>query len=325
MRTHVLTGGAGFIGANLARTLIDRGDTVIVLDNLCRGRREHIEDLGAQGRATFYHVNVDNETENSAAWQQIAKVSRPDEVWHLAANSDIPAGVNDPAVDLRDTFMTTFNTLQMMKHHDVKVLRFASTSAVYGERVAAAFSERDATIPISNYGAMKLASEAMIRAATESFLERADIFRFPNVVGLPATHGVILDFVRKLHFDPSRLDVLGNGKQRKPYLHVSELVGAMMFIAANSPEKFGVYNIGPEDEGVLVSSIAEIVRDTVEPKASIVFGKEDRGWIGDVPQFSYSITKLAELGWHPQYGSEAAIRRATTEISAREAELNGKR
>jgi UDP-glucose 4-epimerase len=325
MRTHVLTGGAGFIGANLAHSLIDRGDRVIVLDNLCRGRREHIDDLGAQDRATLYLVDVANEAENSAVWEQITNVCTPDEVWHLAANSDIPAGVSDPTVDLRDTFMTTFNTLQMMKRHAVRVLRFASTSAVYGEQVAAAFSERDATIPISNYGAMKLASEAQIRAATESFLDRADIFRFPNVVGLPATHGVILDFVQKLHFKPSRLDVLGNGTQRKPYLHVSELVDAMIFIAAHSCEKFGVYNIGPEDEGLPVRSIAEIVRDIVEPEASIVFGKEDRGWVGDVPKFSYSITKLADLGWHPQYGSEDAVRRAATEIATREAEQSGKR
>jgi UDP-glucose 4-epimerase len=319
MRTHVLTGGAGFIGTNLARVLIAGGDRVIVLDNLCRGRRQHIDALGAQDRAILHVVDLADEAKSSAIWQQITSTASIDEVWHLAANSDILAGVEDPTIDLRDTFMTTFNTLLMMKRYAIPVLRFASTSAVYGEEFASAFSERDATIPISNYGAMKLASEAQIRAATESFLDRADVFRFPNVVGLPATHGVILDFVRKLKINPARLDVLGNGTQKKPYLHVSELVDAMVFVTVNSREKFGVYNIGPEDDGLSVRSIAETVRDEIQPSATIVYGKEDRGWVGDVPQFSYLITKLTELGWHPHCGSRDAIRRAVTEIAAQEA------
>lgn len=319
MRTHLITGGAGFVGTNLARVLVARGDRVVMLDNLCRGRREHVESLGAQDRVALHVADLADEVACATAWQAVVATGPVDEVWHLAANSDIPAGVLDPMVDLRDTFMTTFNTLLMMKRHSVRVLRFASTSAVYGEQLESAFSERDATTPISNYGAMKLASESQIRVAVESFLSRADVFRFPNVVGVPATHGVIVDFVRKLKATPERLEVLGNGTQQKPYLHVSELVDAMLFITEHATDRFGVYNIGPEDDGVSVRSIAEKVRDHVRPAAEIAYGKEDRGWVGDVPRFSYRTDKLAKLGWRPTYGSADAIGRAVAEIAEQEA------
>lgn len=166
---------------------------------------------------------------------------------------------------------------------------------------------------------MKLASEAQIRAALESSLERVNVFRFPNVVGLPATHGVILDFVRKLQLNEGTLDVLGNGTQRKPYMHVSELVEAILFVREHSKESYSLYNMGPEDEGVLVSAIAEEVRNQFCPNASIAFGKEDFGWVGDVPRFSYSTAKLAKLGWRPQYSSMNAIQRAVAEVVGQEA------
>lgn len=241
------------------------------------------------------------------------------EVWHLAANSDIPRGVDDARVDLNDTFMTTFATLELMKAFGVKSILFASSSAVYGDRGEAVLTEDSGPLlPISNYGAMKLASEASISAAAESYLDRACIFRFPNVVGTPATHGVLLDFIRRLKATPERLEVLGDGSQRKSYLHVEELVEAMLFIRGSANEKIAVYNIGPEDHGATVRFIAEETAAFVSPTAAIHYGEAARGWVGDVPRFSYSTQKLASLGWAPKSDSMGAIRKAIAQIAAQE-------
>ena len=167
---------------------------------------------------------------------------------------------------------------------------------------------------------MKLASEALVSAAVEDWLDRAMLFRFPNVIGTPATHGVILDFVRKLARDPERLEVLGDGTQQKCYLHVDELVAAMLHILDHGSGPLDYYNIGSDDEGVTVRFIAESVRDRVAPDASLAFGEGNKGWVGDVPRFSYSIERLAQLGWRPGWSSAEAIRRAVSEIVEQEAQ-----
>jgi UDP-glucose 4-epimerase len=166
---------------------------------------------------------------------------------------------------------------------------------------------------------MKLASEALISAAAESHLKRTCLFRFPNVVGVPATHGVILDFVRKLKSTDSSLKVLGNGTQRKAYLHVSDLISAMLFVRSrvDTPKTLPI-NVGPVDQGVYVHWIAEQVVKRVAPAASIQFGTGNRGWVGDVPKFHYSTAKIQALGWKPLLGSEAALIRAIDEIARQE-------
>ncbi len=313
----IVTGGAGFVAANLIPKLLDRGDHVLALDSCTRGSFDY---LGAYAGRQEFRAEVVDLTDLEAF--RVA-VSRHEElgpfdcVWHLAANSDIPAGVSDPNVDLRDTFMTTFNTLRVIKDLGIRRINFASSSAIYGDQGARVLTEDiGPLLPISNYGAMKLASEAAISAASEQFLDHALIFRFPNVVGAPATHGVILDFVKRLRADPSQLTVLGNGTQQKSYLHVSDLVGAMMFLDDQSREKIGLYNIGPADEGVTVRQIAEETVAQVAAGAKIYFGSEARGWVGDVPRFFYSIGKITALGWRPQLTSLEAIRRAISEIAA---------
>ena len=172
--------------------------------------------------------------------------------------------------------------------------------------------------PISNYGAMKLASEALITAAAEKFLDRALLFRFPNVVGVPATHGVLLDFVRRLKTDPTRLQVLGDGTQQKSYLHVSDLVDAMLFLEKGYKSKVGAVNIGPADDGVSVAVIAEETIAHVAPGATLEYGDGNKGWVGDVPRFTYSIDKLLGTGWTPSMDSLGAIRLAIREIASQE-------
>jgi len=207
--------------------------------------------------------------------------------------------------------------LRCMKQFKVKTLHFASSSAIYGDLGDQVLHESIGPIlPISNYGAMKLASEAIASAAAEAYLEKVNLFRFPNVVGVPATHGVILDFVNKLIVNPSQLNVLGDGTQQKSYLHVSDLVAAMLKIRElKNASKVEVINIGPVDDGVTVRWIAEKVVERVNSSAQIVFGTGNKGWVGDVPKFSYSTAKLQSYGWSPVLGSSQAILKAVDEIA----------
>ena len=239
-----------------------------------------------------------------------------DTVWHMVANSDIGAGVADPNVDLKDTFLSTFNVLVAMRDAGIRKLAFASTSAVYGMHDRVLEENIGPLFPISNYGAMKLASEALISAAVESYLERAWIFRFPNVIGPRATHGIIFDLLTKLSRKPVDLEVLGDGTQQKPYLHVSELVEAMLWIYEHASDALNWFNIGPPDEGATVKEIAEAVQRQAAPATPIRFTGGNKGWVGDVPKFRYSIEKLKRLGWSPQLTSGQAVKRAVSEIHA---------
>ncbi|GEP12582.1 NAD-dependent epimerase/dehydratase family protein [Methylobacterium gnaphalii] len=315
---HLVTGGAGFVAANLIPALLRLGHEVVAVDNLIRGRREFLSPLVATGGVTFVEADCSNPHELEAAISS-SRVSEITDVWHLAANSDIPAGISDPYVDLQHTFMTTFATLSVMRNRRIGKIHFASSSAIYGDFADLRISEDMAPYkPISNYGAMKLASEGQISAACESFLERANIFRFPNVVGTPATHGVILDFIGKLAITPQTLNVLGNGTQQKVYLHVDDLVSAMLFISENSRDKYNVFNIGPSDDGVTVKFIAETVRDIVSPRATILFGEGQKGWVGDVPRFRYNVELLARLGWRTSMDSSNAVKTAVRQIAMQE-------
>ena len=316
---HLITGGAGFISVELTGRLLARGEAVLCVDNLSRGKLELLDPYRDHPRFAFVQADCADHEALLGALEGPHRAEAITDAWHLAANSDIPAGVADPRVDLKDTFMTTFSLLRAMKDLGVPNCRFASSSAIYGDLGRTRIHEDIGPLqPISNYGAMKLASEVQIRAASESFLPRADIFRFPNVIGVPATHGVILDFVRRLKDEPAKLAVLGDGTQKKPYLHVKELVDAMLFIAATAGGPYNVFNIGPDDDGVTVRFIAETVRDQVAPAAEIVYGEEGRGWVGDVPRFAYSSERLRALGWAPSLSSAAAIRAAVAEIANQE-------
>lgn len=318
LNVSIVAGGAGFVGCNLLPFLVKEDRHLVIMDNLRRGREEYLISTSAEApnRVHFIHVDLSNRDSTLKAFESANNLGLIDEVWHLAANSDIPAGVSDAAVDLRDTFLTTFSILEAIKAHKIPTLHFASSSAIYGDLDGLLLHEEiGPLLPISNYGAMKLASEALISAAVESYLKRANIFRFPNVVGAPATHGVILDFIKKLKINPNRLDVLGDGTQQKAYLHVSDLVNAMLHIrSADLSVKISPINIGPVDDGVTVRFIANSVVDRVSPLANIHWGIGNKGWVGDVSKFNYSTSKLQAFGWTPMLGSEAAVLRAINEI-----------
>jgi UDP-glucose 4-epimerase len=316
-RISIIAGGAGFIGANLAAKLLERGHTLVIADNYSRGTPANLGPLADHPDVTLIQADLSERAATAAVFERAAVLGAVDEVWHLAANSDIQAGVRNPDVDFKDTFCTTFELLRAMQAHGVRQLHFASSSAIYGDLGEAVLHEAiGPLLPISNYGAMKLASEAQASAAAESFLDRVNLFRFPNVVGVPATHGVLLDFVRKLIATPRELQVLGDGTQQKSYLHVSDLVGAMLTIRDRaSAGKVEVVNIGPTDVGVTVKWISEQVVARVSPGAAIVYGQGNKGWVGDVPKFNYSTDRLQSFGWSPRLGSAQAIQRSIDEIA----------
>jgi UDP-glucose 4-epimerase len=308
--TALVTGVAGFVGSHLADRLLEQGCRVVGIDNLSRGTCSNLDEALRNPAFHFFEADL----ADMASFRRIVANFRITAVWHMAANSDIPGGIADPNVDLRDTFQTTFNTLLVMREAGIRWIAFASTSAVYGVHDEVLREDSGPLFPISNYGAMKLASEALISAAVESFLERAWIFRFPNVVGARATHGIIFDLLKKLKPNPPDLEVLGDGTQQKPYLHISDLLDAMLIVHERTSDALNYFNIGPADEGTSVLRIAQAVLREASPLTPLRFTGGNRGWIGDVPRFRYSIEKIKRLGWQPKLTSMQAIDRAVAEI-----------
>lgn len=311
MRTLV-TGGAGFIGSHLCDRLLERGAKVWCVDNLRLGRRRNIAHL--EILPDFHFIELD--VLDRAALTALFGDARFDAVFHMAANSDIAAGVEDFRLDLELNQLTTVAVLEAMTAHNVKRLFFASTSAIFGETDAPLHEDFAPLQPISFYGASKLAAEAYISVFAHTFGGRAVVLRFPNVVGERATHGIIYDLLGKLKVDRSKLEVLGNGKQSKPYLYVHDLIDAMMTVWDKANAPLSVYHAA----GIGHTSVREIAEIVVAAAGSadtrIIFTGGDRGWPGDVPRFCYDISRLQALGWQPQRHSTDAVRYAVHRILA---------
>jgi UDP-glucose 4-epimerase len=255
----------------------------------------------------------------SAAIAAVADARPIDTLWHLAANSDIQAGVADPDVDLRRTFLTTYSAVHLCRRHGIRRVVFASTSAVYGELPGPLAEHAGPLFPISNYGAMKLASEAALTAATTGTLDAVAIARFPNVVGSRSTHGVLHDFLAKLAATPENLVVLGDGTQEKPYVHVSDLVRGLLFIRFAVDEKIACYNLGDGRTSTSVAEIARLVVERQSPGATIAYTGGSRGWAGDVPKFQYDCSRIHARGWEPTMTSTEAIATSIDELIAERA------
>jgi UDP-glucose 4-epimerase len=314
---HFVTGVAGFIGSQLADSLLQDGARVSGADDFSLGTPSHLDSARQSPHFRFFECDIADprraidSLRTASEWGGV-----PDVIWHFAANSDIAAGVVNPSVDFTRTLQTTFAVTEAARFHGIRKVAFASTSAIYGELDDLLTEDSGPLLPISNYGATKLASEALLSAAAESFLEELWIFRFPNVVGPRATHGAILDFMTQLASRPDVLKVLGDGSQTKPYLHVTELIAAMKFILAHSHDRRNVFNIGPDGAGTSVAFIAEQMIARIAPGTPIAFTGGDRGWVGDVPRFRYSTERLTRLGWRPRLTSNEAVLRAIGEIAS---------
>ena len=298
----LVTGGAGFIGSHLCDALVEAGHRVTVIDNLLLGREENIAQLFDCERFKF----VQGDILNTFFLDKVFAENIFDTVFHLAANSDIQKGGLNPVIDFDLTFLTTFNLLQCMKKHQVKKLVFASTSAVYGETTDMLHETYGPLLPVSNYGAAKLASEAYISAFSSNCDFQVWIARFPNVVGERFTHGVIHDFIHKLRNNPDELEVLGDGEQIKPYMYVKDLVAGLIFIWQHAKERINLYNLGTESR-TKVREIAQMVIEEMQLQAKITYTGGDRGWMGDVPEFKYDLSKIHSMGWQAKYTSNEAV------------------
>ncbi|HTU20814.1 MAG TPA: SDR family NAD(P)-dependent oxidoreductase [Gemmataceae bacterium] len=305
----LITGGAGFIGSHLTDALLEQGHQVVAVDNLILGREANLAHLSGHARFRFQRLELLDREE----LHRLFAGERFDAVFHLAANSDIARSHRDPDVDRDNTFASTYAVLQAMKDHKVGQIIFASTSAVYGELRGALSEDSGPLQPVSHYGAGKLASEAFLASFVANYGLRAWIVRFPNVVGSRATHGVIHDFIGKLRRTPDVLEVLGDGRQNKPYLHVSDLVAAILRIWDRGTEPLNVFNVGVESR-TSVQRIAEMVIEEMGLSAAIRYSGGTRGWIGDVTEFSYRLDRVHALGWRARASSDEAVRLAIREI-----------
>ncbi|SEI52007.1 UDP-glucose 4-epimerase [Dyadobacter koreensis] len=307
----LITGGAGFIGSHLCDALLQNNENhITVLDNLSLGRLANIEHLSGNGNFEFIQGDILDEGFVSDVFAK----SNFEIVFHLAANSDIAISHTKPEVDVNNTFLTTYRVLEMMRIYGVRKIVFASTSAIYGDPAGKKLTENfGPLLPVSHYGASKLASEAIISSYVANYQIQAWIVRFPNVVGERATHGAIFDFIRKAYKNHIFLEVLGNGEQNKPYVYVKDLVEAILFVWNNTSDQINIFNIGV-DSRTKVKEMAEIVLKEAGLDREIRFTGGNTGWIGDVPEFEYDLTKIQNLGWKAKHSSTEAVRKAVQQI-----------
>jgi len=305
--TTLITGGAGFIGSHLVDHLMSRGEEVRVLDNLSAGSLSNIAEWsGAKGfklvKGDLLDVNV-----ISGALRDC------DTVYHLAANPEVRSWKATPEDHFKQNIECTYNLLEVIrKDRGVNTLAFSSTSTVYGEPSEIPTTETYAPMkPISNYGASKLAAEAMICSYASMYGFKATTFRMANVVGPRTNHGVVYDFVEKLRQDKNELEVLGDGSQSKSYLYVDDCVQGLIIGTERSKERVDIMNIGSEDR-VDVLDIAKIVSEEMgleDVEIRLTGGVDGgRGWKGDVKLMQLDMSRLRSYGWEPRYSSAEAVR-----------------
>ena len=299
-RTVVITGGAGFIGGRLAEKLVGDND-VRVVDDLSAGKREHVPDGASLRVADVLDYDAVRKAFDGA-----------DAVFHLAANPDVRSGAEDTRVHMEQNAEATNIVLDAARDAGVEAFAFASSSTVYGEAPTPTPETYGPLEPISLYGASKLACEGLCTAYEGTFGVDAYVYRFANVVG-GRGHGVVPDFVRKLLEDPSRLEILGDGRQRKSYTHVTDCVEAMVHVVEDEACDETFYNIGTHDT-VSVTRIAEVVSEVMGVDPSFEYTGGERGWKGDVPRMRLDIERLCATGWEPGLDSEESVRRAAREL-----------
>jgi len=302
-RSILVTGGAGFIGSHLVEGLLAENH-VTVLDNFSSGKREFL--ALHQDNPNFRLIEADLLLPEALE----KALTGVDMVFHLAANPDVKLGAQNTRVHLEQNVLATYNLLEAMRRCGVKKIAFTSTSTVYGEATKIPTPEDyGPLLPISLYGASKLACEAQISSYCHTFEMQSWIYRFANIVGERGTHGVLVDFIRKLRENPVELEILGSGKQKKSYLEVKDCVRAMLHCVEHSNGQINVFNIGSEDS-VDVTEIANIVSRQMgltDVRYRYTGGMDGRGWKGDVKVMQLSIEKIKKLGWTPRGGCAHAI------------------
>ncbi|WP_297070512.1 NAD-dependent epimerase/dehydratase family protein, partial [Thermococcus sp.] len=310
----LVTGGAGFIGSHLVDALMESGNEVRVLDDLSAGSMENVEHWLDHKRFEFMRGDMRDPDVSEEAVEGV------DVVFHLAANPEVRIGSQSPELLYETNVGITHNLLEAVRVSNVKYLVFTSSSTVYGDaRVIPTPEDYGPLEPISVYGGAKLAAEALISGYAHTFGFKALIFRLANIIGKRSNHGVIYDFIAKLRGNPDELEILGDGTQRKSYLHVSDTVEGMLQVFEhfrNENRSVDFYNLG-NDDWITVREIAEIVSERMGLKPAFMFtgGVEGgRGWKGDVKFMRLSIEKARTTGWRPGLNSHEAVTRTVEEL-----------
>lgn len=314
--TYFIIGGAGFIGSHFTDALLASAKTrrVTIFDNFSSGREWHYE--AHLGDRRFSVVRADASDVSALT----ATMEGHDWVIHLASNADIAAAAERPEVDFYRGTLLTNNVVEAMRRAGLRRLLYASGSGVYGDAGERVVPEDYAPmVPISTYGASKLASESLIASYCAMFSIHACALRFGNVVGARQTHGVGFDFLRSLSSTPKRLRILGDGRQSKPYIHVSDVVDAALCAAMKATAPFSVFNVATDD-AVTVTEIADLAVEVMglEDKPAFDYTGGPRGWRGDVPVVRLDSTRMHSLGWFPKRNSRDAVRQSLKELIADE-------
>lgn len=307
----VVTGGAGFIGSHVTEYLVINGFEVVVIDNLSSGSLENISHLIKSGKVKLLIKDLKIfDDELRSAFNEV------DTVYHFAANPEVRISVTEPRIHFEENVLVTFNVLESCRTNDVEEVVFASSSTVYGDAQVFPTPEDHSTRPISIYGVSKLMSENLVVGYSDIYGMKALTLRFANIVGPRQTHGVIVDFISKLRKNPEKLEILGDGTQKKSYLHVKDLIDGMHVALEHlrkSNTKYEVYNIGNVD-WISVKEIADLVVEEMGlSNVEYVFKPathDGRGWLGDVKFMLLDVRKLMGLGWRPKLSSREALREA---------------
>lgn len=304
----LLTGGAGFIGSHVLDLLAPTGVEFVVYDNLSNGRLEYIETQLRRPNVSFVEADILDR-------DKLIETTRGcDLVWHLAANTDIINSHDDPSRDLNDCAVGTFNVVEAMRRTGVRDIIFASSGAVYGNICAddSVTESAGPLLPVSTYGAGKIASEAFISSFCHVYGLRGWMYRFGNVIGARMTHGVIYDFVGRLRSDPSRLLVRGDGHQEKNYFLVEECIDGMLHGYAHIPlddeKPCDVFNLGSPTISRVIDIARVVVAEMGLPDARIEIEGTRKAWPGDQPRVHFEVQKMAEFGWTSKLDSDQAVR-----------------
>ncbi len=317
MRKALVTGGLGFIGSHLVDRLLDDGWRVVVLDSLLTGRRSNLAHHKRNADLKVVQGDIrDLET--------VSRCSRGcDAVFHLAAHALMRVSLSDHRADLEHNIVGTLNVLESMVANNVQDFVFASTSALYGEATVTPTPETYSGIQTSIYGAAKLAGEGYASAFSEFSPVKVWAYRFGTVLGERCSRGAIWDFTHKLLADPSKLQILGNGKQSKDYMYVTDCVDGIMLGHERASGRVNIFNLGLQEQ-TTVDRLADLVIEEMGlPKVKKSYTGGVRGWVGDNPVVYLSTKKIKGLGWMPKTSPEEAIR-LTARWTLREAAKRGK-
>lgn len=295
MSLFIVTGAAGFIGSTLVDRLLADGHKVTGVDNFSTGQRRFLD--GALTHTNFQLVEIDLLDIDALKKAFVGGEA----VFHLSANADVRFGTNHPRKDLEQNTIATYNVLEAMRANGIKKIAFSSTGSVYGEAPVVPTPENGPfPVQTSLYGASKAAGEGLIAAYCEGFGFQSWIFRFVSILGERYTHGHVFDFYQKLKTDPSRLPVLGNGKQRKSYLYVQDCIDAILLAMDKATDKVNIFNLGVDGYVEVNDSIGWICEE-LDVKPKLEYSGGDRGWIGDNPFIFLETKKIQSLGWKPKF------------------------